>query len=229
MLMNSTLSLLKKRRLVWSANTPAQAEPQYLCSGYVQLDEQLAGGLPTQGVVSIESPLGIGELRLLLPYLQQSQQHGRLLVIIAPPMPINSELLAEQGFALDQILLITPESIQQALWSAEQCLKSGCCYAVLMWQQNLQIHQVKRLQLAAKAGDALQVIFRQTYTRQTPLPVSLALQLTSQEQGIQVTIRKRKGGWPSEPFIVDMQQHWPKLTLQQPIQPLPSIPERRVS
>lgn len=231
--MKSVLEQLKKQRLVWSANEviDQQETNQSVNLGYAELDAALDNQFPTQGVVSVDSPLGIGELRLLLPYLHNSQKHtpNRLVVIIDPPLAINSEMLAEQGFTLAQVLIIQPDSGQQGLWAAEQCLKSGCCNSVLIWQQRLQIHQVKRLQLAAKKGAALQVIFRKPQQQMSSLPVSLALTLASAPAGIQVTINKRKGGWPSQPFLLNTEKHWPRLSTKKAHQPTCLLPQRRVS
>ena len=70
--MNSTLEYLKNKQLIWHA-TQAKETTGLDSSGFVELDEQLGGGLPEQGLVDIQSPVGIGELRLLLPYLKQRQ------------------------------------------------------------------------------------------------------------------------------------------------------------
>ena len=68
--------------------------------------------------MDIQSPAGIGELRLLLPYLKQRQDRG-LLVFIVPPIPLNSEMLAEFGLTLENILIIQANTAQERLWSAE--------------------------------------------------------------------------------------------------------------
>ena len=211
--MNSILDYLRNKRLIWQA-TQQDSLPCLSSTGFNELDAELDGGFPAQGVVDIHSPIGIGELRLLLPNLQaRQQQSDRLLVFIAPPMQINAELLAECGFRLDQVLVIEPQSIQHALWSAEQCLKSGCCHSVLLWQHNLEVHQVKRLTLAAEQGQALHVVLHHKKRTGVSLPVSLAMRLGAHPQGLLVEVTKRKGGWPGQEFHLDMRQRWSTLAL----------------
>lgn len=203
---------LKNRQLIWQANRQPQCDSQLHHTGFTELDAQLGGGFASSGVVEIRSPVGIGELRLLLPYLSQRQQkEQRLLVLIAPPQSVNSEILVEWGFALHQVLLVSSGDQTSALWAAEQCLKSGCCYAVLLWQHPLQQYQVKRLQLAAQKGDAIQIVFRPANTDSQFLPVSLSMQLAADPLGLQVTIKKRKGGWPGQAFSVNMRRYFPEL------------------
>ena len=225
--MNSTLEYLKNKQLIWHA-TQAKETTGLDSSGFVELDKQLGGGLPEQGLVDIQSPVGIGELRLLLPYFKQRQERG-LLVFIAPPMPLNSEMLAEFGLALENILIIQANNEQERLWSAEQCLKSACCQSVLMWHKVMQVHHIRRLQLAAEKGGALQIILRPHQSSSIGLPVSLGLKLAAQPLGIEVHITKRKGAWPGKPFTVNMAAHWPQLTLAKTSNNIVHFPHAHVS
>lgn len=210
--MNSLIDYLKHKRLVWQANDQVHPSSVY-STGFPELDDVLQGGLPQQGVIDISSQAGIGELRLLMPnLLARHQQSDKLLVFIAPHHTINSECLAHFGFSLQQVLIVHPQSQHDALWSAEQCLKSGCCHAVLTWQTELEIHQVKRLQLAAEQGEALHVLFRPDTAHSLALPVPLALRLQSSMEGINVSITKRKGGRPQHNIAVGMQRYWPYLS-----------------
>lgn len=207
---------LKRRNLVWQANQHACATSK-LSSGYAELDEKLLGGLPEQGLMLVQSAMGIGELRLLMPYLkQQSIASQKLLVLIAPPMQINGEMLQHYGISLEQVLIITPTEQQQALWAAEQCLKSGTCHTVVLWQHHINVAQAKRLQLSAKKGQALQVIFNQD-AASISLPVSLILDLQPLKSGLRVEIKKHQGHWVCAPFELNMQAHWPELTIANPV------------
>lgn len=227
--MNSILDYLKNKRLVWQAHQNVHT-PDLNSTGFKRLDAELQGGFPQQGVVDIDSPVGIGELRLLLPNLHARQQNReRLLVFIAPPIPLNAEMLAEYGFALQQVLVIQPTSSSEALWSAEQCLKSGCCQGVLLWHDAIEIHQVKRLQLAAEQGSALHILMRRRKNLSLSLPVPLAMRLRPQPKGLNIEITKRKGGWPSQPFALDMSHHWPQLTVHDRPDNVVAFPHAKVS
>ena len=211
--MNHILETLINKRTLWQGNYTPKPEATMRTS-YAELDQQLQGGIPKQGVIDLQSDIGIGELRLLFPYLRdRHEQQSRLLVYIAPPMQINGEMLAAFGIQLSRVLVIETKDSQESLWAAEQCLKSGCCHTALLWQNNLQIHQIKRLQLAAQKGAALQVIFRPQQKNSIPLPTTLSLRLDTRPQGLKVTVNKRKGGRRTPPFDINMQTHWPELVL----------------
>ncbi|WP_214000918.1 translesion DNA synthesis-associated protein ImuA [Arsukibacterium sp.] len=235
--MSALLDQLARRQLVWHGDSQ-QLAYQAVSSGYPELDQQLAGGLPLTGLIDMQSEAGIGELRLLLPYLlQQQQQSQRLLVFIAPPAELSADMLAGAGLDLSQLLIVTPAPErsaskpagyntkatqrraakkltpkQEALWAAEQCLQSGCCACVLLWPAAISLAQARRLQLAAEQGAASMVLFR-NLSQTLSLPVNLSLSLQADRHGLQITVLKRKGSWPAAPFLVDMQRRWPALCL----------------
>ncbi|HAW94379.1 MULTISPECIES: translesion DNA synthesis-associated protein ImuA [unclassified Arsukibacterium] len=239
--MSALLDQLSRRQLVWHGDSQ-QLAYQPVSSGYQELDQQLGGGLPATGLIDIQTEAGIGELRLLLPYLQQQQQHSqRLLVFIGPPAELCADMLAGCDLELSQLLIITPgeqpgagqgsdkltklttaaenpKSVkkfspqQQALWAAEQCLQSGCCASVLLWPAAISLAQARRLQLAAEQGAASMIVFRHS-SQTLSLPVNLSISLQPDPFGLQLTVLKRKGSWPAAPFRVSMQQQWPALCL----------------
>ncbi|WP_290611573.1 translesion DNA synthesis-associated protein ImuA [Arsukibacterium sp. UBA3155] len=230
--MSALLDQLSRRQLVWHDDSQ-QLAYQAVSSGYPELDQQLAGGLPATGLIDIQTEAGIGELRLLLPYLQQQQQQSqRLLVFIGTPAELSADMLAGAGLDLSQVLIITPmkqpaanqknnqkqnnqkqnNQQQQALWAAEQCLQSGCCASVLLWPAAISLAQARRLQLAAEQGAASMIVFRHC-SQTLSLPVNLSISLQPDPFGLQLTVLKRKGSWPAAPFRVSMQQQWPALCL----------------
>jgi len=211
--MHPTISYLKNKNLLWQAShTQSTDNGQH--TGFKELDNALQGGFPEYGVIDIRSLLGIGELRLLLPSIltRQQQRQTELVTLIAPPMSINSEMLAEFGFALDQVMVIQPSLNKQVLWSAEQSLKSGCCHSVILWHASFSVTQVKRLQLAAEKGHCLLFIIRQPQQEHISLPVTLGIILSSSKVGIRAQITKRKGNWSNNPFEVHMGAYWPELS-----------------
>ena len=71
--MNEIITLLQRKNLVWHAKGEKPIDGA-TPSGYTAFDEKLQGGLPNAGVVEVRSPIGIGELRLLLPNIMQQAQ-----------------------------------------------------------------------------------------------------------------------------------------------------------
>ncbi|REL29309.1 translesion DNA synthesis-associated protein ImuA [Thalassotalea euphylliae] len=210
--MNNLIDLLQNQDLVWQGNAKKAHSPVCLPSGFAPLDQQLGGGFP-QGVNEIQSVSGIGELRLLIPALMAAAVEQRLIVFIASMGTICSEMLTEQGIELEQVLVLSLDEHQQALWAAEQCLRSGACHSVVMWTQaSLAIHQVKRLQVACDVGNSFHFILREKKLEGVTLPFDLSLSLVPHQQGVLAKINKRKRGWPSAPFLIDMSDLWPALT-----------------
>lgn len=207
--MSALLEQLTRRQLLWHGNSQ-QGAYQAIASGYATLDQQLAGGFPATGLIDIQTDTGIGEFRLLLPYLQQQQRAGRLLVLISPLADPCADMLCAAGIVLSQLIIITPKTSKEALWAAEQCLQSGCCASVLLWQAPLKLAQARRLQLAAEQGAASLILLRRPQEGLS-LPVNLSIKLQAHRQGVLLSVQKRKGGWPAAPFLVDMQHHWPAL------------------
>ncbi|KZN49645.1 translesion DNA synthesis-associated protein ImuA [Pseudoalteromonas luteoviolacea] len=215
--MANLIDFLQHQNLVWQGTENAPASRQVyetVSTGFGDLDKQLHGGLPKQGVVDIQSQVGIGELRLLLPYLRKQT---RMCAVIHPPALLNAHALFHQGVDTGQFLVITPNSPQEALWAAEQCLKSGACGSVLLWHGDLEVHQVKRLQLAAQTGQGLICILRSGIKQSASLPVCLSLKLAPHELGLRVQVIKRRGGWAKPDFVLDMSTNWPELTAREKV------------
>ncbi|MEZ9057025.1 translesion DNA synthesis-associated protein ImuA [Vibrio pelagius] len=210
--MHELIKNLQDRQLIWKGLQPS-TQGQAHSTGYPELDNQLNGGFPTHGVIEVESQSGLGEIRLLTPYLAQ-QSAQRLAVFINPPGHVCGEFFDAQGVPLHNILVITPSSDIEALWAAEQCLKSGACHSVLLWGTELEIHQTKRLQAASETGRCLQFHFKSRSHNQLSLPVSLSMKLSPHHLGLKVEVIKRKGSWSYGSLVINMQQQWPLLTEQ---------------
>ncbi|GAA0342992.1 translesion DNA synthesis-associated protein ImuA [Bowmanella denitrificans] len=227
--MNNLIDHLKNKGWVWQANF----SPSLLTDKPGSLDELsqfIPGGLKEHALVEIHSQIGIGEVRLLLPRLAANGQDHRLLVWVAPPHKINGECLHQTGIDLSRVLILHPRDGKEALWAAEQCLKSGTCHSVLLWHGDIEVAQAKRLQQACQQGRAQLFLLRTRQSISQSLPVSLSLQLEAHAEGLQIKVTKCRGSWPPAPFILNMRQRWPKLCLPQPTQPSANvIPLHRAS
>jgi cell division inhibitor SulA len=199
--MKSLLHDLQKKQLVWTAANLDQHKER-VATGYKQLDEALNGGFPQSGLIHIASIMGCGELRLVIPAIVSRQQENRLYAFIAPPHLLNAEFLLAEGIALEQVLFIQANTSEQALWSAEQCAKSGACSAVFIWQAKLQQVQAKKLELAALKGDCLSFFFSDAKQQTENLPVSLSLSIQRHNSQVEIRVNKQKVGWPIPPFTV---------------------------
>ncbi|SDI70825.1 hypothetical protein SAMN05216588_12276 [Pseudomonas flavescens] len=194
--MPSTVALdhLFNERRIWRGQgviAPGAHQP----TGNLALDTALPGGGWPEAALSellVAAP-GVGELRLLLSTLARLSTAGERVVLVAPPyQPYPSAWLAA-GVEMQQLTLIQA-SAREALWAAEQCLRSGSCGAVVLWPQRADDRALRRLQIAAETGQTLAFAYRPLHEAQNPSPA--ALRLTIEAQPAQVRVLKCRGGQP---------------------------------
>jgi cell division inhibitor SulA/protein ImuA len=208
--MEGALDDLLRHPALWRARESLAEMPgarASVATGFPVLDARLPGaGWPLGALTEVlYETAGIGELSLLLPALGQLAAGGRWLAWIAPPWHIAAPALEVHGVDPARVLLVRRCSRDQAMWAAEQALGSGACAAVLLWLRHLPsdgrstrrgdgFKDLRRLQLAAEAGTALGVLFRDARARREASPAALRLELCAGEDGLQVTILKSRGG-----------------------------------
>ncbi len=204
------LSELKHKQLIWLANERI-LDKQTIKTGYIEFDSHYLG-LPLQGLIELQSRVGSGEIRFLANYLKHKQEKG-IIAVVHPPGLLTSEFLLQQGFDLTRILLIFPDSMANTLWATEQCLKSGLCSAVLLWQETLTFKHTRRINLACEKEGSVLILMRSI--QNTPLPsCKLSLQLQFEERGLRIKVKKQKGRKlsNSDPLI-KFESLWPDYLL----------------
>lgn len=193
------LGALLDQRRVWkgpSVIPPAGAQP----TGHAPLDALLPGGGWPEAALSeiLHAHTGCGELSLLWPTLARLSAAGERVLLVAPPhVPYPRAWLAA-GVDLRQLVWIEAEG-RDALWAAEQGLRSGCCGAVLCWPQQADDRALRRLQVAAESGQTLAFAFRPLREARNPSPA--ALRLAVETQPAQLRVLKCRGGLaPARPL-----------------------------
>lgn len=189
-------ALLASRRL-WRGETPAAPAAEQP-TGHADLDARLpTGDWIAPGLNELLLPVdGVGELALLWPVLRRLTAAGERVVLVAPPYRVHAPGWVHAGVALRQ-LAVVQAAPREALWAAEQCLRSGACAAVLCWPQQADDRSLRRLQVAAETGRAMGFAFRDARTACQASPAPLRLQL---EPGHRVRVLKCRGGTlPAQP------------------------------
>jgi len=179
---------------VWRRSSATRIATHVQPTGNAELDARLPGGGWPQGALSeilIEHD-GIGECSLVLPALIALTQARKRVVFVAPPYIPYAPALAAAGVDLAQIVHIDA-SAADTHWTAEQCLRAGCCGAVLNWLPDADYRQLRRLQLAAETGASLAFLFRPLRAAQQTSPAALRLQVTVSENGSRIDIIKCRG------------------------------------
>jgi protein ImuA len=189
---------------LWRASQLAHATTRCIDTGHPVLSAQLpGGGWPTGTLVDLLlQQAGIGELRLLRPALQQVAK--RRIVLLQPPHPPQALALAALGLAPSHLLWLRSSRSADALWAAEQVLRSGSCGALLMWQQHARGETLRRLHLAAQAGETLFFLMRPLAAAHDASPAPLRLSLRPAAGGIDIGFVKRRGPQRDAPLFLPL-------------------------
>ncbi|AZE24357.1 translesion DNA synthesis-associated protein ImuA [Pseudomonas chlororaphis] len=177
---------------VWKGRpTAPAASPQP--TGHAMLDSALpSGGWPEAALTEILiAAQGVGELQLLWPTLARLSAAGERIVLVAPPHVPYPQAWQNAGVDLRQLAVIQAGE-RDALWAAEQCLRSGSCGAVLCWPQQADDRALRRLQVAAETGQTLAFAYRPLKEAINPSPA--ALRLAVEARPAQLRILKCRGG-----------------------------------
>jgi hypothetical protein len=191
----SALDALLQHPGIWRRSASEQQHVRALSTGNPELDSLLpGGGWPCGAVSEILSEYdGVGELSLVMPALADLTQRGQRVVFVTPPYIPYAPALATHGIDLRYVVQIDANPTDGA-WSAEQCLRSGSCGAVLSWLPVADYTLLRRLQLAAESGDALAFVFRPAKAASKTSPAALRLQLhIDAEKQTDVEILKCRG------------------------------------
>ncbi len=169
--------LLRDRRL-WRAQeasiTPLSDRP----TGCAALDAALpGGGWPEAGLVEVLLGAdGLGELALVLPALAALTAQCKPVLVVAPPYRVYAPAWQAAGVRLSHLHLLEA-SPKDAAWAMEQALRAGCCGSVVAWPLKADDHMLRRLQVAAEAGNTLGFAFRPMAARDNPSPAPLRMSL----------------------------------------------------
>jgi len=189
---------------LWRASQLGRSVTQCVDTGHPSLSNLLpGGGWPTGALVDllVQQP-GIGEVRLLAPALAKAS--SRKIVLLQPPHAPQVIALAAMGVPPAAALWLRADRTADALWAAEQVLRSGSCGALLFWQSQIRNESLRRLHLAAQAGDTLFFMMRPLTAAQDPSPAPLRLGLRPKAGGLEIEFVKRQGPRRDEALFLPM-------------------------
>ena len=167
-----------------------------LPTGFAALDAVLpGGGWPAAALSEILLPAdGVGELQLLWPLLARLSAQGGRIVLVAPPYVPFAPAWAVAGIALPQLQIVQTDDDRNAMWVAEQCLRSAACAAVVCWPRQGDARTLRRLQLAAETGQCQG--FAQRPVGAADQPSMAALRIVVEVDPPQWRVLKCRGGNP---------------------------------
>ena len=191
---------------LWRGDAMGSYRAEGRSSGYAALDRELPGGgwPPSVLIELLWAQQGGGEFRLLVPLLSRLASAGETIVLLAPPQRICAPALAQAGIDVRRLLLVQSEKPGDRLWAAEQILKSASFGALLCWLPQAKPDHLRRLQLAAGAGEGLSFVFRPALARQESSPAPLRLLCRAAAAGqLSVDVFKRRGPQAAVPVLID--------------------------
>lgn len=187
---------------LWRGTQLARSYGRTVDTGYPALSAELpGGGWPAGALIELlVSQSGVGEIRLLRPALISVSK--RPIALLAPPQTPNALGWRYLGLPPDKLLLLNARKTADALWSAEQILKSGSCGALLFWQQHIRGESLRRLVLAAQTSETLFVLLRPLAAAMDSSPATLRLAVRPTDNGVSVDVIKRKGPIRKERVVI---------------------------
>jgi cell division inhibitor SulA/protein ImuA len=207
--MRQAVAELAKLPGVWRGGELENVVHATVPSGHEALDGELPGGGWPLGTLSevLHDGVGIGEVGFLARALAAASEGERLIAWINPPCVPYAPALAAAGVPLERVLVIRPASREDALWAAEQSMRSGACGAVLLWLEGLRSASAKgaaarrddeyaalrRLQMASASGRCMAVFFRPTSAEKLSTPAHLRVALSREGTRLALRIVKRRG------------------------------------
>lgn len=202
---DAALQSLFERGRLWRGQGGALPRST-LPTGFAALDAALpGGGWPAAALSEILLPAdGVGELRLLWPLLARLSAQGGRIVLVAPPYVPFAPAWAAAGIALPQLHIVQTEDDRNAMWVAEQCLRSAACAAVVCWPRQGDPRTLRRLQLAAETGQCQGLALRPAGVADQPSMA--ALRIVVEVDPPQWRVLKCRGGNPPA-RAVPMFQH----------------------
>lgn len=194
--MNALDELLKSQPALWRGGDRYNDQAA-IPTGFAQLDAALPSqgwGIGSVAELMVERP-GIGELSLLLPALKQvTQDDGHWAAFIKPPYFPYAPALSNAGLRLDRLLIVESDNDKDALWAAEQILRTQLFTAVVLWVERSSADKQRRLQLAAETGRTWSVVYRPAQAAHEHSPVSLRMTLNMQRGQLNLNLMKVRGG-----------------------------------
>ena len=203
--MKATVAQLAQLPGVWRGGELERAVHATVATGHARLDAELPGGGWPMGTLTevLHDGVGIGEVSFLAAALARACEAERIVAWIHAPHLPYAPSLARAGLDPARCLVVRPTDADDALWSAEQCLRSGACGAVLLWPDpRVQYASLRRLQMAAEAGRSMAVMYRSTAAERLSTPAHLRVVIGREQGLLELRIPKRRGPPLASPIVL---------------------------
>lgn len=192
----TALAEILQRQSVWRGGTPSETAIPAAPTGYAGLDAELpGGGWPVGGLAEVLCRAeGVGELQIVLPTLAALTGAGHRVAWLAPPHLPYAPALRAAGVRLEHLTVVHAPGRRDALWAAEQALRSRSFHALLLWLPRASYAELRRLAVAVQDGPGFALAFRPPEAACEASPAVLRLALDpGAESNLGIRILKRRG------------------------------------
>lgn len=192
-------------------------------TGLQRLDVQLPlGGWPVGGVTELRpTHAEIGAFSVLVPTLARLTQQGRRVVLMGSEQLPDLEALGDQGVRLRQVTILRAAESDR-FWAMEQKLRSGEVAMLVAWMPQLSDRQVRRLEEAAAAGQAMVMLFRNAGARSFCRASTLQLVLRPGTDGL-LDIEIVRAGGSNAHVVASGMRHGPRRRVERPLSWTPAF------
>jgi len=207
--MKTSLADIFAQHSVWRGGALVPGPGPTVPTGFAALDRELPGaGWPCGALTEILGQReGVGELQLVLPALATLSMSGRRVVWLAPPHLPYAPALAAAGVNLEHLSVVRAPGRRDGLWAAEQVLRGGGCHALLAWFHDIRYAELRRLAVAAEAGQgAFVALFRPAQAAREASPACLRIAFEPAPEGLAIRILKRRGALLAKPLGIKIER-----------------------
>jgi hypothetical protein len=123
---------------------------------------------------------------VVLPALAALTGAGHRVAWLAPPYLPYAPALKAAGVRLAGLTVVRAPGRRDALWAAEQALRSGAFHALLLWLPRASYPELRRLAVAAQAGPGFALAFRppEAGCESSPAVLRMALEPVAEAAGV---------------------------------------------
>ena len=167
-----------------------------------ELDGVLPGGGIRRGslVELLDERAGCGTETIAAVLTRTVCQIPGVVVVVDRDGEFYPPALAAWGIGFDRQIVVRAENDADAVWAADQALRSWAAVAVWLWTDRLTQPDYRRLQLSAMEGGAIGVLFRVARAGGQPTGADLQLAVEPRPSGrgrmLHVEVTRCRGGVP---------------------------------
>ncbi len=136
--------------------------------GWPGLDRVLPGGVRRGALVELLDAGAAGAETVAAALVRAVCRSPGAVVVVDPAGEFYPPALAAWGVPADRLVVVRPSGDADALWAADQALRSRATVAVWLRRDRLAPHDFRRLQLSAAEGGGIGILLRPARARGQP-------------------------------------------------------------